>query len=136
MRTCLQTPLSMSQMRSVVSLDPEMAVFSSDIFKQRTVDVWPRRVWTAALVMISESLRQATALLDIAMGIDGYSPSGHIPDPYVAVTTTTHKKIAPRYHCPDTHNVTLQSLLVLALSVKHMDLRIVKRNDDILVGKV
>jgi WD40 repeat protein len=34
-----------SHIRRVVSLDPEMAVFRSDIFKQRTVDVWPRRRW-------------------------------------------------------------------------------------------
>jgi hypothetical protein len=39
----------MSQIRNVVSLEPEIAVLESDIFKQRTVDVWPRRVCKLSL---------------------------------------------------------------------------------------
>lgn len=39
-------------MRRVVSREPEMAVFSSAIFRQRTVEVWPRKVCRQALNMM------------------------------------------------------------------------------------
>jgi len=38
-----------SQTLRVVSLDPEMAVLESLIFRQRTVDVWPRSVCKLSL---------------------------------------------------------------------------------------
>lgn len=46
----MQVPDARSQTRRVVSLEPEMAVFALDILRQRTVDVWPRRIWTLALI--------------------------------------------------------------------------------------
>lgn len=135
MRTCLQMPLSMSQMRSVVSLDPEMAVFSSDIFKHLTVDVCPRRVWTAALIEISQYSNQGTPAPQECER-DRDLPSGHIPDPYVAIAAATHKQVSPRHHGPDAHDVALQRLLVLALRVENVDLRVVKRDNNVLVGEV
>lgn len=44
----------MSQTRRVVSLEPEMAVLASDILRQRTVEVWPLRVWTQFLERFSK----------------------------------------------------------------------------------
>jgi hypothetical protein len=53
MRTCLQIPFLRSQIRSVVSREPEIAVFASDIFKHRTVDVCPRSVNWGCLMIVS-----------------------------------------------------------------------------------
>lgn len=64
------------------------------------------------------------------------SPCSQIPHSYVAVATTADKQIAPRHHCPHTHNVPLQRLLVVTNGVKDMDLCVVECNYDVLVGQM
>ena len=49
MRTFVHVPVVRSHTRSVVSLEPDIAVLASDILRQRTVDVWPRKVCTLVL---------------------------------------------------------------------------------------
>jgi hypothetical protein len=59
-------------------------------------------------------------------------PGGHIPHSNITVTATTYKGITPWYHSPNTHNMALERLLVIAIRVEDMNLSIIKRNNNIL----
>lgn len=52
-------------------------------------------------------------------------PSSHVPHSNFPVTATAHKNIVPWNHSPNAHNVSLQGLLVVPVSIVNMDLRII-----------
>lgn len=90
----------MSHTRRVVSREPDIAVFASDILRQRTVDVWPRSVCRQVL---------DTKLAFPALGEpkDGHLPRHEIPHPDITITATANQSIVPRNHSPDAHDVAL-----------------------------
>lgn len=115
-------------MRSVVSLDPDIAVFASDIFRHRTVEVWPRRVnWGNLAISVSYDDRVVCRKI---------VPSRKIPHAHVAIASTADQKITPRHHGPYAHDVSLERLLVIAYCVENMYLRIVERNHNVLVRQM
>ena len=122
----------MSQTLKVVSRDPDMAVFGSDILRHLTVDVWPRRVCRHTLSIVSRMIPQTTGEWEEGFGI----PSEKIPYPDVPVTSTTDQDVFPRNHGPYAHNVALQCLLSIALGIENVDLGVIKRHDDVLWRQV
>lgn len=64
------------------------------------------------------------------------SPGGKIPYADIAVAATADQSVLPGHHGPDTHDMALQRLLILALRVKHMNTSVVEGDDDVLVGEV
>ncbi len=102
--TFRQSPLRISQTLRVVSLEPEIAVFESDILRHRTVDVWPRRVWTHWLrvweAVVSPTIRQRSRYF-------GHSPCCQIPYANIPIAAAADENIIPRNHGPDAHNMAL-----------------------------
>lgn len=110
-----------------------MAVFASDICKQRTVDVWPRNKWMLALYQ--KVVRQHPVLS--CMKLPCFClPGCHVPNSNFAVTTTADENVIPRNHSPYTHHVALKRLLVISAGVIHMDLRIIHGKHNIFWRKV
>ena len=110
-----------------------MAVFASDICRQRTVDVWPRNKWMLALyqtVVCQYPVRFCMKLPCFCL------PGCHVPNSDFAVTTTTDEDVTPRNHSPYTHHVALQRFLVISAGVIHMDLRIIHGKHNIFWRKV
>lgn len=69
-------------------------------------------------------------------GIHNNLPSGHIPNADITVTASTDKGVTPRNHRPYSHNMALQSLLIITISVENVDLGIVQSNHDVLWRKM
>ena len=63
-------------------------------------------------------------------------PSRQIPYANVAIATTADQEITPWYHGPHAHDVPLEGFLMVANCVEDVNLRIVKRHHDILVGEM
>ena len=63
-------------------------------------------------------------------------PSRQIPYANVAIAATADQEITPWYHGPDAHDVALEGFLMVANRVEDVNLRIVKRHHDILVGEM
>lgn len=52
-------------------------------------------------------------------------PCCQVPNPYIAVTTTTDKYVFPWDHSPHTHDMSLQNSESIALGVEDMNLGVV-----------
>jgi hypothetical protein len=59
-----------------------------------------------------------------------------IPYSDISVATSTDESITIRNHSPDTHDMTLQTALMAAFSVKDVNLCIVKRDNNVFVGQM
>jgi hypothetical protein len=60
----------------------------------------------------------------------------HVPYSHVAVAATGDKYVVPWDHSPYAHDMTFQSLLVVADRIEDVDFGIVHRNHDILVSQM
>ena len=124
-----------------------MAVFASDILRQRTVDVCPRNVCRLLLERVSTETNEYQGN-EAAYPVDIFhtrTSRSQPPDQPLAIgpgiddkvrKLTRHKDIIPRHHCPDTHDVACQGLLMVPVGVEYMYLGIVQRDDNVLFCKV
>lgn len=106
-----------------------MAVLKSDILRQRTVDVWPRKVCTLALNSDLSALVRPQQLRDD-------KPSSHIPYPNISVAPTTDKCVLPRHHGPNTHDVTLKRSYMVSQDIKNMNLSVVQSHHNVFPRQV
>ena len=112
-----------------MSLEPEMAVVASDIFRHRTVDVWPRSVWRQALRTKLENL--PAKINNLIVRVKGL-PRLQVPNAHISIASAADQNVIPWNHSPDSHDMALQRAQRISFSIEYVNPGIIKSHDDVL----